>query len=52
MKKILLGVAIGFILTLLVNILSLQVVNIEETEAGALITIKTLCFNSSYYYEK
>lgn len=50
--KILISFILGFATSLLIMIYSLQVVNIEETESGAMITIKLLNAYENYYIEK
>lgn len=50
--KILISFILGFATSLLIMIYSLQVVNIEETEGGAMITIKLLNAYENYYIEK
>lgn len=51
MKKFLIGLILGFLITLIVIIYSLQVVNLETTEDGAVITIKILNTYENYYFE-
>lgn len=52
MKKILIGLVLGFLTSLLITFYSLQVVNLETTESGALVTIKIFSFYENYYFEK
>lgn len=52
MKKFLIGLILGFLITSIVIIYSLQVVNLETTESGALVTIKIFNFYEKYYFEK
>lgn len=52
MKKFFIGLILGFLITSITIIYSLQVVNLEITEDGALITIKILNTYENYYFEK
>ena len=52
MKKFLIGLILGFLITSITIIYSLQVVNLETTEDGAVITIKILNTYENYYFEK
>ena len=49
--KILISFLIGFVASFLIMIYSLQVVNVETTESGAMITIKFLNAYENYYIE-
>lgn len=50
--KILISFLIGFVASFLITIYSLQVVNVETTESGAMVTIKLLNAYENYYIEK
>ena len=50
--KILISFILGFVASFLIIIYSLQIVNIETTEGGAMVTIKLLNVYESYYIEK
>lgn len=50
--KILISFILGFIVSFLIMIYSLEVVNIETTESGAMVTIKLLNAYENYYIEK
>lgn len=50
--KILISFVLGFLASSLIIIYSLQVVNIETTEGGAIVTIKILNSCEDYYIEK
>ena len=50
--KMLIVFILGFVTSLLITFYSLQVVNFETTESGALVTIKILNFYEDYYFEK
>lgn len=52
MIKILISFILGFIVSFLVIIYSLQVVNIETTGNGAIVTIKLFNAYENYYIEK
>ena len=52
MKKIFIGLILGFLITSITIIYSLQVVNLETTEDGALVTIKIFNLYENYYFEK
>ena len=49
--KILISFILGFLASSLIIIYSLQVVNIETTEGGAMVTIKLLNNYENYYIE-
>lgn len=49
--KILISFILGFIASFLIMIYSLQVVNLETTESGAMVTIKLLNAYENYYIE-
>ena len=49
--KILISFILGFLASSLIIIYSLQVVNIETTEGGAMVTIKLLNKYENYYIE-
>ena len=50
--KILISFLLGFAISFLIMIYSLQIVNIETTESGAMVTIKLLNAYENYYIEK
>ena len=50
--KILISFILGFVTSFLIMIYSLQVVNIEITGNGAMVTIKLLNAYENYYIEK
>ena len=50
--KILISFVLGFIVSFLIMIYSLEVVNIETTGSGAIVTIKLLNAYENYYIEK
>lgn len=50
--KILISFILGFATSLLIMIYSLEVVKIETTEGGAMVTIKLLNAYENYYIEK
>lgn len=52
MVKMLISFLIGFVASFLIIVYSLQVVNVETTESGEMITIKLLNAYESYYIEK
>lgn len=52
MKKMLLGLLVGLLVGYFCIAYGLQIVNIENTEQGELITIKVLFFDFDYYFEK
>lgn len=52
MIKILISFILGFATSFLIMIYSLQVVNIETTESGAIVTIKLFDAYENYYIEK
>ena len=49
--KILISLLIGVITTFFITIYSLEVVKIETTEGGAMVTIKLLNDYENYYIE-
>ena len=49
--KILISFILGFVTSLFIIIYSLEVVNLETTESGALVTIKIFNFYENYYFE-
>ena len=49
--KILISFLVGFVASFLIMIYSLQIVNIETTEKGAMVTIKVLNAYENYYIE-
>ena len=49
--KILISFILGFTASFLIMIYSLQVVNIETTESGAIVTIKLFNAYENYYIE-
>ena len=50
--KILISFILGFATSFILIIYSLQVVNIETTENGAMVTIKIFNAYENYYIEK
>lgn len=52
MKKFILGLVLGFVITAFINIYTLEINGIEETENRILVNIKTFGYNFNYYYEK
>lgn len=52
MIKILISFILGFATSLLIMIYSLQIVNIETTKSGAMVTIKLFNAYENYYIEK
>lgn len=50
--KMLIIFILGFVTSLLITFYSLQVVNLETTESGALVTIKIFNLYEKYYFEK
>lgn len=50
--KILISFILGFTASFLIMIYSLQIVNIETTESGAMVTIKLLNAYENYYIKK
>ena len=50
--KILINFILGFVASFLIIIYSLQIVNIETTESGAIVTIKLFNAYENYYIEK
>ncbi len=52
MKKFLIGLILGFLITSITIIYSLQVVNLETTGDGAVVTIKIFNTYENYYIEK
>lgn len=50
--KILISFILGFVASFLIIIYSLQIVNIETTESGAIVTIKLFNAYENYYIEK
>lgn len=50
--KILISFILGFAASFLIMIYSLQIVNIETTESGAIVTIKLFNAYENYYIEK
>lgn len=50
--KILISFVLGFVASFLIMIYSLQIVNIETTEDGAMVTIKLFNAYENYYIEK
>lgn len=51
MIKILISFMLGFVASFLIMIYSLEVVKIETTEGGAMVTIKLLNAYENYYIE-
>lgn len=49
--KILISFILGLATSLLIMIYSLQIVNIETTKSGAMVTIKLLNVYENYYIE-
>lgn len=49
--KILISFMLGFATSLLIMIYSLQIVNIETTKSGAIVTIKLFHAYENYYIE-
>lgn len=52
MIKILISFLVGFVTSFILILYSLQVVNIETTEDGAMVTIKLFNAYENYYIEK
>lgn len=52
MVKMLISFLVGFVVSFLIIVYSLQVVKVETTENGAIITIKLLNVYENYYIEK
>lgn len=52
MVKMLISFLVGFVASFLIIVYSLQVVKVETTENGAIITIKLLNAYENYYIEK
>ena len=52
MVKMLISFLLGFVASFLIIVYSLQVVNIETTGNGAMVTIKLLNAYENYYIEK
>lgn len=52
MVKMLISFLVGFATSLLIMIYSLQIVNIETTESGAMVTTKLFNVYENYYIEK
>lgn len=50
--KILISFILGFATSFILIIYSLQIVNIETTESGAMVTIKLLNAYENYYIKK
>lgn len=50
--KILISFILGFAASFLIMIYSLQVVNIETTKSGAMVTIKLFNAYENYYIKK
>ena len=50
--KILISFLLGFVASFLIMIYSLQIVNIETTGNGAMVTIKLFNAYENYYIEK
>ena len=50
--KILISFAVGFVASFILILYSLQVVNIETTGNGAIVTIKLFNAYENYYIEK
>lgn len=51
MVKMLISFLVGFVASFLIIVYSLQVVNIETTGNGAMVTIKLLNAYENYYIE-
>lgn len=51
MVKMLISFLVGFVASFILMIYSLQVVNIETTKSGAMVTIKLLNVYENYYIE-
>lgn len=51
MVKMLISFLVGFVASFLIIVYSLQVVKVETTENGAIITIKLLNAYENYYIE-
>lgn len=51
MIKMLISFLVGFVASFLIIVYSLQVVKVETTENGAIITIKLLNAYENYYIE-
>lgn len=49
--KILIAFILGFVASFLIMIYSLQVVSLETTESGAMVTIKLFNTYENYYIE-
>jgi len=52
MIKMLISFLVGFVASFLIIVYSLQVVKVETTENGAIITIKLFNAYENYYIEK
>lgn len=52
MKKMLVRLLAGLLVGYFCVVYGLQIVNVENTEQGELITIKVLFFDFDYYFEK
>ena len=52
MVEMLISFLVGFVTSFLIIVYSLQVVKVETTENGAMITIKLLNAYENYYIEK
>ena len=52
MIKILISFILGFAISFIIMIYSLQVVSLETTESGAMVTIKLFNAYENYYIEK
>lgn len=50
--KMLISFFLGFATSFIIMIYSLQIVNIETTESGAMVTIKLFNAYENYYIEK
>lgn len=46
-----LGILIGVVLTMFINIYGLKITNVEQTEDGQLIEIQVLFLKNYYYFE-
>ena len=52
MVKMLISFLVGFVASFLIIVYSLQVVNIETTKSGAIVTIKLFNAYENYYIKK
>lgn len=51
MKKFVLGLILGILITYIATIYTLEINNIQNSDNGSLIEIKLFGINFNYYYE-